>query len=644
MTLFKRESGAIMKVRDQDTFTIDVQDLKKDDEEARKQRLIFAYFVDDFIKNDSKNDSKMKMLDQVNYPYPELSFKASQYFSCKEIVPRKNLLLHQKILWTKGWDLCLKGNVYGEILGTGSFKTAFASSHRAVVQNKWDSILTSKYDRIILDYHEIPPNVEEEIAKSQWVTHLHAKPPVMTKNTKGKTINASIVMRRFPGEELFYYLNREYDDPTQKLSTKLRLDLCIKSAQAWENEVDINDLYHLDLKSENFIVKINFLKEIVESCHITDFDFAELQTVNKIPEVRGSLPLIAPEIICLQEASVLCDAYSFGVTLKGIWHGAIKDLARQFNKDRYGNYFFHERGEKCHQGIHDQCCNIGLHGYCAPGKLFQGIESEVDQQTKKDISDIISALLKQNPKERWTIYQAHEALEAIKFRNKSPHIPKKYHEIVGDAHDHALQVNVDMHEKIRLALRKMRGDPIKHQLQKIPEIYRPIKKLILSDQLNNNEYAIKEFIEVLNIELFEGAQSKEEMVKRLDRLMSSYIKNLQRLGNVQQRIQSLRDTQNEQIQALLDYLDSIIIYHIDESANHHHGIDNLQLFNHRFIKTLQKADKILEQVNLILDNDIQSVIDRPERYEISLYSLFAVKPQSDSPAENTLHKKLDKKK
>lgn len=137
---------------------------------------------------------------------------------------------------------------------------------------------------------------------------LHCKKPVFSDQ------QAFILMRKAPGEELYYVLQK-INNKGASVTIEERLQLSINLILAYKNQVHDLGIIHGDIKPENIIVNMNDM-----TVTIVDYATAVLNKKDKLLKCRGGTPdYFAPETLFDGTISTKTDTYSLGLTIAQIW-------------------------------------------------------------------------------------------------------------------------------------------------------------------------------------------------------------------------------------------------------------------------------------------------------------------------------------
>ncbi|HLB42611.1 MAG TPA: hypothetical protein VJN02_07150 [Gammaproteobacteria bacterium] len=626
-----------------DIYFIDPTHLNDEDS------LVFGYFVQCYFEKQRGG----KLEAEKDYPYPELTEDMKSIFQQKNIKIPENISLTQSVYWRYTSDgLEKRGEVFGSSLShRGTFKHGFERSGLLRLTGQVVSQKPTQNERLILEYHRLPPHYQDELKRSQYALHLHFKQPIV-----GHPI---IVMRHFPGVELREIIDQDREGSIH-LSLDLRLELSIILLQTWEKEVYDNNLVHGDIKPQNIIVLLDLERQRVVSCHYVDFDYAKKQT-NTNTLATGSMPYIAPETLQKRELTPLSNTFSLGRVLASLWGAQLPPivLVQQVSPDNTIKKLLWDQEEKREATLSD---------YCNITELFSSVEDiDDDDDIKDEIETIINSMLAMCPDKRSSvfgtrerlerfivhgerrvlkeiIYGAHEFLEDIRLPRTLETLPEEMHPTIIAANLHALTVNQAMHNAIRLAL-------CEHQ-HNIDKIYAGVILLIKNMSVDTPE-AIKEFVTVLGIPAFQQARSKQEILKILQDITVSYQTHLRQLQILRKRAELLKKDYQYHTQ-LMDLLEGLIVgieIRLKNNDTHHHGIDNLILFDKQFKKMLERGYAQLKEIDRLIQeektkhrmsNSEDSDVLYPSKKQHSGIDWLGIFPTKDKDNREDEERRLDR--
>ena len=547
------------------------------------------------------------------YFYPQLSEQAKLEFAQAGIPFKQKIVFNRTINWRRTKDgLAWRGDIYtGHELGEGSSKKATLSQLCLVLEN--GSLKTKMTDKALLDYFQMSARIVTEINKSKDVQHLDFKLPA-----HGNRMPQTIAMKCFPGVELFNLIDHDFKHP-KDISLKLSYEVSIKMLQAWENEVDNNNLIHRDIKSENIVILIDLKNQKVLSCHMIDFDYSNKQT-EEVRNSCGSMLYIAPEILREEKASTLSDAFGFGKILTVWWRGEIPDIDIEYDKnDKLEIWKLDKNGKMIRR--------ISLEEYCQPRRLFAGLD-EMSEDEQDEMEYIIKSLMNINTQERSSIYQAHELLEERRLLDalESQPISDADYTLLLGANHYGSAVNFALHNAIRTGLRQ--------QEQDVRAIYAPVIALIMDDKLPDQALTIKEFVTVLDIPQFQEARSKKEIIDTLNNIISSYEQHLKQLQALLEEIKFLQQTpRNFDVGDELFKLKHATEIRLQRNADHHHGIDHLMMFDRKFQKMIERVNKGLEGIRCVDEKKNPSLTGGSGQINLGLFTAPSVPNQTNPPSE-----------
>lgn len=307
-------------------------------------------------------------------------------------------------------------------------------------------------------------HIEQESRLSLRATHLHAKPATYDDQNS----IAFIVMNKY-SKTLDQLINAGLN------SHERRLRLSYYLLEALDEQVHKLNMLHRDIKPQNIMVDEKTLQvKIIDfgySCDQADID----------DTVCGTGGFAAPEVY-QGKHSIKSDIYSIGVVLGLLWGGV-------FDKEKTIKY-----------------SDVDPPVYDVPKiiNLFARIPSGLPFEFKARIRAILEGLFVENVNARYDIKQAMFLFDSAILDFKLTSIPHEHHEDVYVAHVAALRLRF----YIRTSAKSFENvvAETRAALATIPE----------------NNYAMAEFVNTLQMDELRVGDSKRDILARLDAIAKDY--------------------------------------------------------------------------------------------------------------------------
>ena len=338
---------------------------------------------------------------------------------------------------------------------------------------------------------------------STYLPHLHAKPPVIVDDA------FHMVMREFPGVELFRLIDQLYDDAAF-ISTDQCLQISINIMKALKKIHQLG-VVHYDIKPENIIVD-----HVSGDVSIIDFGYAE--HVNCLPMYSfiGTKCYSAPELYDINNATTnAADIYSLGLSLCLLW----------------GGYFDEENADNivARRVKGDESCTLDLN---LLGKwALDDVHADLILTTLKDMINL-------DPTKRSLEYSI-EIFEQIRIERKAQCLGDELlEEVLSTANRLANQTDDIL--------------PIMVDSDMDNFLYYLEEDLLMGIRaLSSHPLALAEFKATLNINLFKNVESKADLSELVTTTIAEF---KDRYTDIQRVLQQpdLNNHQKESLQLILN--------------------------------------------------------------------------------------------
>lgn len=515
-----------------------------------------------------------------------------------------NDIEHHKFILTK--PLLIRSNVnsldnstdyhieiLGEVLGKGAYGVVYTSLDKLVRQAdgslKRKNIQHAIKDEAIDDYCTLDDVLmESKIGRVM----VGSKAPVVTE-VNGK-IHAFMVENYFDGRDLEKVLKLYRAHPNlnadQRCNILVELLLTAKKMHAL-------GIIHRDIKPSNIIIV--FLKDYRVRVYIIDFNLSKWIHDKKAPSLSGAWGYAAPEIQ-QNRNDESTDNYSLSIVAAEIF-GAMEPEINTVKPD------FHFRG------------------------LFRGC-SGLDEQHRNRLKKCIYGLKVGDGVNRYSHDNAIAILDQVLLERKLKQLsPSDDIDAVSHAYTTAIQTksiiwnalrqslshieNIYREQLISLASEVNEAPP--HQITMSIRSYLDAMDNLKSylaqtvDSLNDHPTVISAFTEAARIHIFDGVETKKELLNIIDYIFDYYVHALTMLNTMLARLKAL-----------------IYHVHVNELYHHHH-------FGHVLWTLLEAVGKALAKcgdysftfddltvLTKKLDKSVLRIACRLEELEDEIESLF----------------------